>query len=64
MYELYRQDLRTWFYVDRLSATELQDKYVQEHGAFVGRANLTRWRVRLPDQQILRALALTCPGAL
>ncbi len=44
MYALSRQDLRTWYYVDKLTPTQLQDKYRDEHGVFANRSRLITWR--------------------
>ena len=32
VYTLSRQDLQRWYYVDQLSPTQLQKKYLTEHG--------------------------------
>ena len=40
VYALYRQDLRSWWYVDRLSPTMLQEKLAREHGVYADRSNL------------------------
>ena len=51
VFELYRQDLRDWWYVDRLSPTKLQEKYVQVHGVYAERAYLVRW-LSIPAQHL------------
>ena len=43
VYALSRQDLRKWYYVDKLTPTRLQDKYRDEHGVFAHRNNLIQW---------------------
>ena len=43
VYTLSRQDLRQWYYVDKLTPTELQQKYLDEHGVFAHRSHLITW---------------------
>ncbi len=43
VYALSRQDLRKWYYVDKLTPTRQQDKYRDEHGVFADRSHLIRW---------------------
>ena len=50
VYELYRQDLRGWYYVDQLSPTDLQTKLVQRHGVYADRAHLVAWLKRSAQQ--------------
>ena len=43
VYTLSRQDLQRWYYVDQLTPTELQRRYLTEHGVYAHRANLIAW---------------------
>ena len=43
VYTLSRQDLQRWYYVDQLTPTQLQRKYLTDHGVYADRANLIRW---------------------
>ena len=43
VYRLSRQQLQRWHYVDKLSPTELQDRYRSECGVYAHRGNLIRW---------------------
>ena len=43
VYTLSRQDLQRWYYVDKLTETQLQKKYLTEHGVYAHRKNLTTW---------------------
>ena len=40
---LSRIDLRNWYYIDNLSATQIQRKYLLEHGVNSHRNNLMYW---------------------
>ena len=50
VYALSRQDLRVWWYVDKLDITALMDKYLEVHGVFADRRNLHSW-LQLPAQR-------------
>ena len=44
VYNLYHRDLRTWYYVDELSRSELAEKLYEVHGVLVpDEANLVSW---------------------
>ena len=43
VYTLSRQDLQRWYYVEQLSETQLQRKYLLEHGVYAHRKHLTTW---------------------
>ena len=43
VYTLSRQDLQRWYHVDQLSPTDLQKKYLTEHGVYSDRKNLVAW---------------------
>ena len=45
-----RTDLRTWYYVDKLTCARIQDKYLQEHGVYAHHEALMYW-LRAPEQQ-------------
>ena len=51
VYVLSRQQLQRWYHVDKLSPTELQDKYRVECGVYADRAHLVRWLQVLPHMQ-------------
>ena len=40
IYTLSRQDLRRWYYVEQLSPTEIQLKYLREHGVYSDRKHM------------------------
>ena len=40
IYTLSRQDLQRWYYVDKLTDTQLQKKYLTEHGVYANRKHL------------------------
>ena len=40
---LSRQDLQRWYYVDQLTPTQLQKKYLMEHGVYSHRLHLITW---------------------
>ena len=56
VYVLSRQQLQRWWYVDELSATELQEKYRSECGVYAHRSNLVRWLKAWPFPNILYVL--------
>ena len=43
VYTLSRQDLQRWYYVDQLTPTQLQHKYLMEHGVYSDRRDLIAW---------------------
>ena len=43
VYLLSRQQLQKWWYVDKMTPTELQEKYRVECGVYAHRAHLVRW---------------------
>ena len=43
VYTLSRQDLQKWYYVEKLSPTEIQKRYLMEHGVYAHRNNLMTW---------------------
>ena len=43
VYTLSRQDLQRWYYVDQLTPTQLQHRYLTEHGVYSHRKHLTTW---------------------
>ena len=43
VYLLSRQQLQKWWYVDKMTPTELQEKYRVECGVYADRAHLVRW---------------------
>ena len=43
VYLLSRQQLQKWWYVDKMTPTELQEKYRVECGVYADRGNLVRW---------------------
>ena len=56
VYVLSRQQLQRWYYVDGLSATELQEKYRSECGVYADRSHLVRWLKAWPFPNILYVL--------
>ena len=42
-YLLSRQQLQKWCYVDKMTPTELQEKYRVECGVYADRAHLVKW---------------------
>jgi len=47
VYTLSRQDLQRWYYVDQLTPTQLQHKYLMEHGVYSNRAAFGRFLLKL-----------------
>ena len=43
VFELSREQLRRWHFVDGMTPTELQEKYRVECGVYAHRANLQLW---------------------
>ena len=43
VYLLSRQQLQKWWYVDKMTPTELQEKYRVECGVYADKAHLVRW---------------------
>ena len=43
VYTLSRQDLQRWYYVEKLTCTQLQRRYLTEHGVYSYRKHLTTW---------------------
>ena len=50
VYHRSRSDLRTWYYVDKLTSVQIQDKYLQEHGVYAHHKSLMYW-LQAPEQQ-------------
>ena len=50
---MWKADLQYWYHVEKLSATELQQRYLEEHGVFADRANLYTW-LKAPAQKLLQ----------
>lgn len=51
MYTLYRQSLLRWHYVEELPPTNLQERFLTEHGVWAHRWNLHKW-VTAPAQAL------------
>ena len=50
VYLLSRQQLQKWWYVDKMTPTELQEKYRVECGVYADRAHLVKWvQVHMQD---------------
>ena len=43
VYTLSRQDLQKWYYVEKLTPTQLQRRYLTEHGVYSDRKHLATW---------------------
>ena len=43
VYTSSRQDLQRWYCVDQLTPTQLQHRYLTDHGVYAHRANLIVW---------------------
>ena len=43
VYALSRHDLQRWYYVNQLRPTQMQHKYLMEHGVYSDRKNLITW---------------------
>ena len=51
VYEASKLDLQYWYHVEKLSPTELQRRYLEEHGVFANRSHLYTW-VKAPAQKL------------
>ena len=51
VYAASKADLQYWYHVEKLSPTELQQRYLEEHGVFADRAYLVRW-LHAPAQKL------------
>ena len=51
VYAASKADLQYWYHVEKLSPTELQQRYLEEHGVFADRANLYTW-LKAPAQKL------------
>ena len=51
VYAASKADLKYWYHVEKLSPTELHQRYLQEHGVFADRANLYSW-MKAPAQKL------------
>ena len=49
VFELSRTDLRRWYYVEKLTPAQLQERYLQEHGVYAHHNSLLQW-LRAPAQ--------------
>ena len=43
VYKLSLHDLQYWYHVDKLSPSDLQERYLQVHGIYADRGNLVSW---------------------
>ena len=48
---VWKADLQSWYHVEKLTPTELQQRYLEEHGVFANRAALVRW-LKGPAQKL------------
>ena len=51
IFELARQDLQRWYYVDKLDPRQMQEKYRSTHGIYAHQCNLVKW-LKSPAQQL------------
>ena len=59
VYLLSRQQLQKWWYVDKMTPTELQEKYRVECGVYAHRANLVQW-VQVHMQECFVGMCRMC----
>ena len=53
VFGLSRTDLRRWYYVEKLTPTQLQERYMNEHGVYAHHQRLVEW-LRAPAQALER----------
>ena len=59
VYLLSRQQLQKWWYVDKMTPTELQEKYRVECGVYAHKAHLVKW-VQVHMQECFVGMCRMC----